>query len=217
MVATTGAGWRLAPSLLELYTQTNARWPTRSQLSDGSIGDARHQQTKSDHNPAGGWVCALDITEDARHGPDLMALWHHLVATRDGRVKYLIYERRIVSSYSAGGVAAWVARPYAGLNAHDRHLHVSVRDIFAKGPWYPVAGPAPKIPERPYPGSVRMGDRGDAVRAWQRALTERGYDIAADGIYGPATHHVVLDWQARHGLIPDGIAGKRTWHTLLYA
>jgi hypothetical protein len=228
MVARSGPGWALAPSLGALIDQTDRLWPNRSRVSDGSIGDAAHQATTSDHNPRDGFVTAVDITEDLEHGPDLWALWHHLVDGRDPRVKYLIYERRIIKSYvDPAGRPAWIAQPYDGINAHATHLHVSVlaTDKGLRSPlaWYgfaPGAGvhnPALKIPDRDYPGVVQLGDQGDAVGAWQQALAERGARIVVDGIYGPATHHVVVDWQAKHGLIPDGIAGPRTWHTVLFA
>jgi hypothetical protein len=75
----------------------------------------------------------------------------------------------------------------------------------------------PRTPEQPlYPGQVEMGDRGEAVKAWQRQLVRRGYGhIAVDGIFGERTNHVVRDWQAKHGLRVDGIAGRRTWASLL--
>lgn len=127
MVATSGNGWRLAPSLVALMNETDRLWPNRSRVSDGSIGDPAHSARTSDHNPANGWVTAVDITEDPRNGPDLVAFWDHLTATRDQRVKYLIYEGRIVASYAVSGVPAWTPRAYSGANPHDRHLHVSVR------------------------------------------------------------------------------------------
>lgn len=74
-----------------------------------------------------------------------------------------------------------------------------------------------KPAERPYPGQVEMGNRGPAVKVWQTVLRERGYRITVDGDFGPATNHVVRDWQSKHGLTVDGIAGPATWHSLLYA
>lgn len=127
MVATSGDGWRLAPSLVALMNETDRLWPNRNRASDGSIGDTSHSARTSDHNPSNGFVTAVDITEDPVNGPDLAAFWNHLVATRDGRVKYLIYEGRIVASYPVSGVPAWTPRVYSGANPHDRHLHVSVR------------------------------------------------------------------------------------------
>lgn len=81
----------------------------------------------------------------------------------------------------------------------------------------------PQVPHRPvrrppmlaFPGQARVGDRGAAVSGWQRQLVAAGYDIAVDGVFGPATHHVVRDWQAKHGLVADGVAGRLTWASLI--
>ena len=82
--------------------------------------------------------------------------------------------------------------------------------------------PGPQPPGLPaYPGVVRMGDRGQAVRVWQRELNARGgygagpHRLVVDGIFGPATHHVVCDFQRKRGLVVDGIAGPATWHALI--
>ena len=45
-----------------------------------------------------------------------------MVQSRDPRIKYLIFQGRIVSSLRQ----PWVWRPYTGANAHMQHLHVSV-------------------------------------------------------------------------------------------
>ena len=76
--------------------------------------------------------------------------------------------------------------------------------------------PSPRPAPRPYPGLARMGDSGSHVRVWQQVLRERGYSVAVDGAYGPATNHVVWHWQAHHGLLADGVAGPATWHSLLF-
>lgn len=131
MVWTGGSQGALAPSLVAFYQQADARWPDRANGSDGTLGDTAHASRTSDHNPKApnppGWVDAADITEDFDNGPNLPALWDHLIATRDRRVKYLIYEGRIVKSYvDSSGRPAWVPQPYTGTNAHAHHLHVSV-------------------------------------------------------------------------------------------
>jgi cell wall-associated NlpC family hydrolase len=52
---------------------------------------------------------------------------------------------------------------------------------------------------------LKIGSRGSAVRAVQRAL-----GIPADGIFGPQTRAAVRAFQARHGLVVDGIVGPQT-------
>lgn len=149
MVAVSGNLWTLAPSLRALIAQTNRRWPGRSTLSDGSIGDLSHSSRTSDHNPADprppGYVDAVDITEDFDRGPNLPAFWQHLIDMREWRLKYAIYEGRIVKSYVDGsGRPAWVPQTYTGPNAHSLHMHVSVTPAgrFDTGPWFPASEPA---------------------------------------------------------------------------
>jgi hypothetical protein len=67
--------WRVARSLDQLLAEINASAPNRSRASDGSIGDAAHQTTDSDHNPhCQGWVVtARDFTHDPAGGFDAHA------------------------------------------------------------------------------------------------------------------------------------------------
>jgi peptidoglycan hydrolase-like protein with peptidoglycan-binding domain len=41
-----------------------------------------------------------------------------------------------------------------------------------------------------------------------------GYKLAVDNVYGPATTAAVIDWQRKHGLQVDGIAGNQTVSSL---
>lgn len=142
MVATSGRGWRLAPSLVALIEETDRLFPSRSIASDGSIGDQAHASRASDHNPADGWVCAVDVTDDKVHGCDADLLARHIVAGRDPRVKYVIWNRTIAKSYPSNGHPAWQPQPYTGVNAHDKHTHVSVHNTAAArddtSPWWPM-------------------------------------------------------------------------------
>ena len=130
--AAAGGGWRAARSLLQLIRQVDARAPHRGKSSDGTIGDAAHQTRTSDHNPwvrdgATGVVTACDITHDPAHGCDVGVLAEAIRASRDARVKYIIWNRRIANAAPIGGQPAWAWRPYAGSNPHDKHIHVSVK------------------------------------------------------------------------------------------
>jgi len=117
--------WRLANSLITLRNQVNAAAPNRNKASDGTIGDPSHQAeaSGSDHNPnRAGVVCAFDITSDPGRGMDVGRLAESLVASRDNRIKYLIFNRRAVEP----GRFGWGWQPYSGSNPHTSHLHVSV-------------------------------------------------------------------------------------------
>lgn len=82
----------------------------------------------------------------------------------------------------------------------------------------PVPRPRPERPApRPYPGQFEKGDEGRGVRVWQQVFRERGYTLSVDGMFGRVTDSVVRQWQRNHGLKVDGIAGPRTWHSLLFS
>jgi hypothetical protein len=130
--AARAVDWRVANSLLALREQVNRRAPSRSKLSDGTIGDPRHRLRTSDHNPwvsdgRIGVVTAMDITHDPSRGCDAGALAEAIRSSRDSRVKYIIWNRRIANSSPIGSQAAWAWRPYSGANPHDKHVHISVK------------------------------------------------------------------------------------------
>ena len=136
LVAPTAAAvsqaWRTAKSLLVLLTQVNTHAPQRSRTFDGTVGDAAHAARTSDHNPWVrdgdiGVVTACDVTHDPEHGCDAAALAESIRASRDERVKYIIWNHRIANASPMEGQAAWAWRTYRGANAHERHIHVSVR------------------------------------------------------------------------------------------
>jgi hypothetical protein len=122
--------WRLAKSLDTLRKQINSAYADRSKASDGTIGDAAHASRSSDHNPwvkdgKTGIVTAIDFTHDPAKGLDAGVLADALVASRDSRIKYVIWNRRIISG--AGGTSPWKWRKYAGSNPHNKHVHLSVK------------------------------------------------------------------------------------------
>lgn len=127
--------WRLARSLIVLRDELNERWPNRSRISDGTIGDQAHSSRKSSHNPdRHGVARGMDITakgiEADWYAEHLRTMGQH----GDQRVLYVIWKRRICSDKQG-----WVWRPYSGSNPHDKHIHLSVSDdprvYDATGPW----------------------------------------------------------------------------------
>lgn len=119
MTVHAGRGWRLAPSLIAMEAEADRLAPRRSTASDGSIGDQSHAARKSDHNPEGGWVTALDLTHDPRGGWDAHARARELANRRDPRIDYLISNRQIWTL-----ARGW--RPYTGANPHTHHAHTSI-------------------------------------------------------------------------------------------
>ncbi|MGZ3140788.1 hypothetical protein ACVDFE_02045 [Lentzea chajnantorensis] len=124
--------WRVARSLDKLLAQLNTLAPNRSRASDGSIGDDAHraQGSASDHNP---WfvlasqplVTARDFTHDPAGGLDCDRLAAALIASRDPRIKYLIWRGRLMDSraVAGNGYRPWTWQQSSG---HHQHLHLSV-------------------------------------------------------------------------------------------
>lgn len=209
--------WRNAKATIKLRDQFNELFPNRDKASDGTIGDARHRASKSDHNPnSRGVVTAIDIDKDLSPTVKINSFVDALVASRDKRIKYIIFEGRIVSSQ----IQPWVWRKYTGVNGHFEHMHVSVLDdpklYDDDSPWNlgSVAGnvtPAASapVPETPTEQTARMllrrGDRGDDIKEIQRKLK-----VAADGIFGVKTEQAVKALQRQHKLKVDGVVGAKT-------
>lgn len=57
---------------------------------------------------------------------------------------------------------------------------------------------------------LSMGDRGPEVVRLQEKLNSFGAGMITDGIFGVATRAALTAFQARKGLVPDGIAGRGT-------
>lgn len=60
------------------------------------------------------------------------------------------------------------------------------------------------------PESWKAAQPSEATRLLQGQLRDLGYDIKADGLYGPATTDAVVAFQRANGLKADGIAGELT-------
>ncbi|MGH3693225.1 MAG: hypothetical protein ACRDRX_04365 [Pseudonocardiaceae bacterium] len=126
--------WRVARSLDVLLRQLDRHYPARSRASDGSIGDAAHAASVSDHNPdSGGVVRARDFTHDPAHGVDIDRLSNELAASRDPRILYIIANGLILDTRPE--FHPWTWQPYDGTNPHRHHLHLSVvADLRADDP-----------------------------------------------------------------------------------
>ncbi|WP_051486252.1 hypothetical protein [Nocardioides sp. J54] len=121
----------LAPSLVALRDEVNARWPKRDKASDGWIGDTSHAARKSSHNPLwsapGKWsgvVRAIDVDNNGKPGEETALVKALLEATiGDHRVWYVIWNGHIWSR-----TYGWAKRRYYGSNPHDKHVHVSIEE-----------------------------------------------------------------------------------------
>ncbi|RAK24119.1 putative peptidoglycan binding protein [Salipiger aestuarii] len=69
---------------------------------------------------------------------------------------------------------------------------------------------APAAQDYPTRETIRQGSVGHFVRDAQAAL-----GVTIDGMFGPKTRRAVVEFQARHELLPDGVVGPMTWAALL--
>lgn len=128
---------RLTRALAALRDGFDQLSPGRDRASDGWIGDTRHQQYKSGHNPddtAGSLaeytdadstpeVRAVDVDADLNHPTVTMsaAIARILATPADrARLRYVIWQRRIASASSG-----WAWRAYDGDSPHTEHAHFS--------------------------------------------------------------------------------------------
>lgn len=195
--------WRVGNALNKLLAQFDAQWPGRSKASDGSIGDAAHQDEGacgSQHNScciklSGIWIIrARDFTHDPASGADMGRVSEAMRLARDPRVRYIIFNRRIT-----GPSYGWEWRAYSGSNPHDKHMHVSVWDDAARfdntADWSFVAR-----------ASVSTQEGDDMI------VQVRNGDPNAGGIYavspGSVYHITAVDWA---GFSPTPPFIKASW------
>lgn len=187
--------WRAMNSLLVLRDQVNAIAPGRSKASDGLVGDEDHQVNNpgSGHNPhyvAGVGdeiVTAWDCTHDPGDGCDCGELTETLRTNRDKRIRYVIFNRRIFSSYAVteNGIHydAWEWRPYYGSDPHTGHAHIQTLDdpiADTSTPWNLDGFGDDMTPAQGYILERILNYRLDAIRGMKTDYTIPEYDNAGN-------------------------------------
>ena len=126
---------RATPAAIAVLRQATALWPKRKKASDGLLPSSAHikQSPNSDHNTG----LAVDLTHDPDNGVDCKDIYKRLQADR--RVKYLIFKGKIWNQVDG-------ERVYSGSNPHNKHLHISIKDQYAKDDsnWFGWMGEVPK-------------------------------------------------------------------------
>lgn len=115
----------LSKSADKFRSQVNAAYPHRDKRSDGWIGDSKHSQTKSDHNPDAvtGVVRGLDIDADLDLHKSTSIYFADQIrvhAKTSKRIAYIIHAGKIASP-----ILNWKWRKYSGVNPHHSHIHIS--------------------------------------------------------------------------------------------
>lgn len=143
--STSGKGWRLARSLIQLSNELEVAWPQLTRL--GTIGDASHaaQGTSSDHNPfvtdpdGVGVVRAMDLGGDPEI---LLGLRAHLYSLGASAFPPLWPYGYLKGPDSQGN--AWPIGTGWNANTGDEgHLHISVTQ---PNGYRPVGGAAGYLP-----------------------------------------------------------------------
>ena len=121
---------KATPAAIAILKQATTLWPKRKKASDGLLPSLAHQKQNpnSDHNTG----LAADLTHDPHNGVDCGDLFRKL--QEDKRVSYLIFNSLIWSKERG-------TRDYEGPNKHVKHLHISIKEEYAKdaSPWFPWA------------------------------------------------------------------------------
>lgn len=154
-----------------------------------------------DNRPTVGAVLVLKRTDRIRYG-------HVAVVSR------IVSNREILVDH-----ANW-------LDQGRIHMNMPVRDVSPDNDWSVVRlwyAPGNTLGKRRYAAygfihhvtvrSLRLQQpamQGPDVRILQERLVDAGFDVTADGIFGPHTRDALVSYQGRMGLNQDGVAGPET-------
>lgn len=192
-----GQKWRVAGSIKTLAQQVEVIRPGTYPL-DGTVASRTHDATNpsSDHTvwpkTGSGVVYAIDI--DETYGTFIDEIFEAIRLSRDPRLKYMIHNRRICSSYNHSNGPAYTWRPYSGYNDHLGHGHVSV--------YHDSRG------ENTEPWDLGAPMAFITVAQWQEmandaGLTDpNGQPLVIDDDFGPKTQHALTQ-----GLKPGTAVG----------
>jgi len=219
------ADWVLIPCLKALFAEFDRIAPSRDHASDGSVGDAAHQNEVSDHNPDESGnvpihdadhvneVHAIDVDNNL-NSPDLgsdpmeKVVQFLLGRCRSGaekRLRYMIYNRRIWSASSG-----WVQKTYTGASPHTEHAHFSASYETNLEASTVSWGLVEEFGDDMLP--IKQGTQSEDVKHIQYLLKELGYDPGSvDGIYGDATAAAVNALRAAHNTGPDSAVSGWTY------
>lgn len=117
---------------------------------------------------------------------------------------------KFAQAIGAGGVGLYTAQKFVHVDTRAskyywRNTGSGDRKVSGHGGACPYSQPKT---------SAQKGSKGNGVRWLQWWLRLWGYDISADGVFGPKTEKAVTDFQERLGLTVDGKVGAKTRNAL---
>ncbi len=230
-------GWYLNKFLTTWRAAVSEEYPKRSRRSDGTLGDARHAASVSEHNPdRDGSVDAWDMDVNLLGSKDSDGN-----AAEDEAIEALKAEfqkQKGAQLWIHNGQIAnkdlghWRRRPYHGRNAHQHHVHWQSDPDYEKRAFtgeldddivvsaineksrLAVPSKIPAWPAGSKPSYAATSGYALTVLKAQNRLKERGWRITRDGLYGPATARIVRLFQREKKLKADAILGPVTWRAL---
>lgn len=163
----------LAPSLVRLLREIDARWPRRARNIDGWYRAYVPGARPSDHHPDGkGMVHAIDVTSAGILPMTLVAVTARQVMP----TTYVIYNRRI---YSA--TRGFMGVPYTGPHDHVNHVHVSIgrsaNEENYTGPWGLANVAAPSTAPTQGFGAAEPWIYAEVIQASSRLFPDLSYGL----------------------------------------
>ncbi|MFW6598203.1 peptidoglycan-binding protein [Propionibacteriaceae bacterium Y2011] len=117
------------------------------------------------------------------------------------------------------GTVRWGGN-YSG-RKDEMHFEINVRPgsgtlarVAAKLGGNPPPNDPPPPPSSGWP-TLKKGSSGWRVSVLQYLLRARGRSVAVDGVFGQQTKDAVISYQRSANLVPDGIAGPKTWGKII--
>jgi hypothetical protein len=101
-----------------------------------------------------------------------------------------------------------------GVGRYGSFVHVDTRSGRYRANWLPNMVIIPTFQPTPTE-TVKRGSKGSGAVWVQAMLLSKGYNIAVDGKFGPATDKAVRNFQAARKLVVDGKVGPATRAALI--
>lgn len=203
----------------------NRRLPGRDTRTDGARADRLHGATSEHQEDADGTVDAFDMdinvlkssvsTGSTTEDRIVEALKRDFEADPHQRGQLWIEDRQIANA----DIDDWRVRGYGGDSPHTEHIHWQSRQSREHiGADWPMPhtdallrelglmeGEDDMVP-------VKKGQTSEQVKFWQFLLIKLGYQLEADGTYGPKMEAVVNADRAKKGQGPNPQISA--WHAV---
>jgi murein L,D-transpeptidase YcbB/YkuD len=234
-------GWRLHHELTKRGITSRVFWSGRGDYIGGLVAEVRGanaykaQHFISLHSDAAGpvknnTILVLYVSPEGRQLGE--ALGGHLARRLGARLEFR--QRTNLYVLNRSNMPAVLIELYNHSNTADtmRLLDHNFRQQIAKNLAESYAGyvgvqalpvPAPQAPKEVriaksakahLDAVIGRGNIGATVAAAQVLLQAKGYDVNADGLFGPDTAATVKEFQSHHALSADSIVGPQTWNSL---